>query len=89
MMGKPVVATDIRGSREEVVEVVTGLLVPTHDVSALAHALERLLHDPALRASMGQAGRDRALALYDEQQILTMQIEKIRQLAWQAGLTVE
>ena len=89
MMGKPVVATDIRGSREEVVEGVTGLLVPTHDVSALAHALERLLHDPALRASMGQAGRDRALALYDEQQILTMQIEKIRQLAWQAGLTVE
>jgi glycosyltransferase involved in cell wall biosynthesis len=86
MMAKPVVATNIRGSREEVVPEQTGLLVPTHDAIALAHALERLIRDASLRAVMGQAGRKRALALYDEQRIVTLQIEKIRQLAQQAGL---
>lgn len=89
MMAKPVVATNIRGSREEVVQGVTGLLVPTHDANALAHALECLIQDAALRAGMGQAGRERALALYDEQRILTLQIEKIRVLAQQAGLKTE
>lgn len=88
MMGKPVVATDIRGSREEVVDGVSGLLAPTRDATALARALGRLIHDPALCASMGRAGRDRAIALYDEQRILTLQIEKIRQLSQKAASTM-
>ncbi len=89
MMAKPVVATNIRGSREEVVQGVTGLLVPTKDANALVRALERLIQDAALRAGMGQAGRERALALYDEQKIVTLQIEKIRALVQQAGLQPE
>lgn len=86
MMAKPVVATNIRGSREEVVPEVTGLLVPTRDANALAQALERLMRGVSLRASMGRAGRERALALYDEQRVVALQIEKIRHLAQQAGL---
>jgi glycosyltransferase involved in cell wall biosynthesis len=86
MMAKPVVATNIRGSREEVVQGVTGLLVPTHDASALAQALDSLIQDAAWCARMGQAGRERALALYDEQRVVALQIEKIRAMAQQAGL---
>lgn len=86
MMAKPVVATNIRGSREEVVPELTGLLVPTRDANALAQALESLIQDAALRARMGQDGRERALALYDEQRVLALQIEKIRLLAQQVGL---
>jgi glycosyltransferase involved in cell wall biosynthesis len=57
--GKPVVATDIPGCREAVVDGETGFLVPPRTPEALAAALERLIADPALRARMGAAGRRR------------------------------
>ena len=56
LTGLPVVATDIRGPREQVVPEVTGLLVPPASVAPLAAALRRLTGDPAARAAMG-AGR--------------------------------
>ena len=75
MTGLPVVATDIRGSREEVIDGQTGLLVPVADAAALAGALNRLLRDPATRAAMGAAGRTRALDLYDENKVIARQLE--------------
>ena len=66
LSGLPVVATDIRGPREQVVEGGTGFLVPPGDVAALAGALRALVADPLLRARMGEAGRQRALARFDE-----------------------
>jgi glycosyltransferase involved in cell wall biosynthesis len=62
----PVVATDIRGPREQVVEGDTGFLVPPAQVPPLAAALRRLAEDGTLRGRLGAAGRTRALALYDE-----------------------
>ena len=62
----PVVATNIRGPREQVVPGETGLLVPPATVQPLAEALTVLVTDPALRARMGAQARTRALALYDE-----------------------
>ena len=75
MTGLPVVATDIRGSREEVVPGETGMLVPVNDSAALAEALRKLVSDPELRSAMGQAGRARALELYDEELVIQRQIE--------------
>ena len=75
LSGLPVVATDIRGSREEVVDGKTGYLVPLGDVAALARALEKLARDPALRRTFGAAGRKRALDLYDESKIVARQID--------------
>ena len=65
-VGLPVVASDIRGPREQVVPGVTGLLVPPRQVAPLAEALGRLVADAGLRATMGLAGRERASILYDE-----------------------
>lgn len=80
VMGRPVVATDIRGSREEVVDGETGFLVPLRDPAALADRFSRLLADPALATRMGQAGRRRALTLYDERQVLERQWRVLRAL---------
>jgi glycosyltransferase involved in cell wall biosynthesis len=74
MTALPVVATDIRGSREEVVDGETGLLVPVRDSRALAAALDRLVRDPGLRRRMGAAARARSLALYDESKVIARQL---------------
>ncbi len=66
LTGLPVVATAIRGPREQVVDGTTGLLVPPGAVAPLAEALHRLVADAGLRATMGAAGRARALEQYDE-----------------------
>lgn len=70
MTGLPVVATDIRGPREQVVPGETGFLVPPESVAPLAEALQRLAAGPALRARMGEAGRARALERFDEAQVI-------------------
>ncbi len=53
----PVVATDVRGSRDLVEHGVTGLLAKLGDVEGLAEALLHLIRDRGLRERMGQAGR--------------------------------
>jgi glycosyltransferase involved in cell wall biosynthesis len=70
LTGLPVVATDIRGPREQVVHGETGLLVPAQRSGPLGAALARLAADPALRARMGAAGRARALEHFDEAKIV-------------------
>lgn len=77
MMAKPVVATDIRGSREEVVHEETGLLVPVRSPGLLADAIGRFVENPAWGRILGTAGRARALRLYDEQAVVTTQLERI------------
>ena len=55
--GRPVVATDVGGAAEAVVEGETGFLVPSDDDEALAGRLAGLLCDPDLAARMGEEGR--------------------------------
>ncbi|HEY4095819.1 MAG TPA: glycosyltransferase family 4 protein [Baekduia sp.] len=63
--GLPVVASDVGGVAEAVVDGETGLLVPPGDATSLAGALSALLHDPTRRRAMGTAGRARAAARFD------------------------
>jgi len=86
MSGVPVVATDIRGSREEVEAGVTGLLVPVRNPAALAKALQSLTGDVNLRRRFGAAGRLRALRLYDEEQVIALQLQLLQQTLLQRGL---
>ncbi|MCL4247016.1 MAG: glycosyltransferase family 4 protein [Anaerolineae bacterium] len=60
--GLPVVGSRDCGAEDAVDDDVTGLLVPQGDVAALAGVLTRLLQDRDLAASMGSAGRRKALA---------------------------
>ena len=58
--GLPVVATQVGGADELVVEDETGLLVPAKNPEVLANAIERLMADTSLRVRMAEAGRRRA-----------------------------
>jgi glycosyltransferase involved in cell wall biosynthesis len=86
MMAKPVLATDVRGSREEVVSEETGVLVPVRSPELLAAAMRRFLEAPAWGRSLGVAGRQRALRLYDENRVVAMQLERITEHARRIGL---
>lgn len=74
----PVVATSIRGCREQVIPEVTGLLVPPAQSLPLADALERLLLDAGWRQSLGAAGRERAVHLYEQSVVLAHQMDVYR-----------
>ena len=56
---RPVVASDVGGLRDLVVDGETGFLVPPGDVAALRNAIQRLLGDAQLRRRLGDAGRAR------------------------------
>ena len=71
----PVVATNVRGPAEQVIDGQTGFQVPAGDASALGAALSRLVRDADLRARMGWAGRQRALDCYDEAKVLSRTLD--------------
>ena len=54
--GVPVIAHDLEGMREVVVDGVTGYLVAPGDVESLAMRIDKLLEDPGLRSRLGGAG---------------------------------
>ena len=65
IMGRAVMAADHGAARETVVRDQTGWLVPPGDVDAWADALETACKvGPGRRATMGAAGRLRAIKLY-------------------------
>jgi glycosyltransferase involved in cell wall biosynthesis len=57
--GKPVVATEVGGIPELVLQGVTGVLVPLGNIMALAEAIMGLLSDEKRALLMGAAGRQR------------------------------
>ena len=85
-MKLPVVATRIRGSREEVEDGKTGVLVEVGDVAGLAKTLIELLQNQDKRAVMGQNGRQAAVQRFDENMVIQYQIDTIRRLLAEKGL---
>lgn len=64
LLGKPVIASDVVGSRELVRHETSGFLYPYGDEDALANHLQQLLEDADLRQKMGAAGRQDVLQNY-------------------------
>jgi glycosyltransferase involved in cell wall biosynthesis len=69
-MELPVVATSVSAIPELVEPGRSGLLVPPDDPAAMAVALERALTDPALRARLARAGRDRVEREFDNRALI-------------------
>jgi glycosyltransferase involved in cell wall biosynthesis len=68
--GLPVVASDVGGVQEAVLDGRTGLLVPRGDMGGLRERLRRLLCDPGLRSRLGAAGRRRYQAHFTFEHML-------------------
>jgi glycosyltransferase involved in cell wall biosynthesis len=56
---KPVVATNVGGNPEVIIDGVTGLIVPPKDPHSMAQAILNLLQNEDLAQQMGEAGRRR------------------------------
>ena len=57
--GLPVVATSVMGTKDLVVDGLTGLLVPPKDPYSLAKAINKLLENPGMAEEMGRNGKER------------------------------
>ena len=77
--GKPVVATDDGGNREAVEDALTGYLIPTENISALAAKINELVGDKHKRMAMGQAGRRRVEECFTVQHY----VQSIQEIYWE------
>ena len=75
-----VIATDIRGCREEVIDGKTGFLVKPQSPDDIRGKLEILITNEELLSSMKKEGRKRAEKYFNEKQTVNKQIDIINKL---------
>lgn len=85
VMGKPIVASDIAGSGVPWVNSGSGLNIRVGNSRALTDALRQLLDDPELRASLGNAARERYLKEFNAELMTRRTIDLYRRLLSEAG----
>ncbi len=77
---RAIVTCDVPGCREVVADGDNGLLVPPRNSAALAAALRRLIEDPQLRVRMGVRGRERAVAQFSLERVISDTLSVYREL---------
>lgn len=70
--GKPVIASNISGIPEAVIDGATGILVPSQNEKELAGAIVDLLTNPIKRESMGEKGKERASKYFSHKRMIEM-----------------
>jgi len=76
----PVIATDIPGNRDLVIDNATGYLVPLGDCFEFTRRTHWLLDDEALRRRMGEAGRERVLQDFSVERMIDRHAALYREL---------
>jgi len=67
---KPVICTDVKGSRELVVNNETGFVVDINKPAELAQRMQELIDSPQLREQFGKASRQRVLTRFSESMVV-------------------
>lgn len=80
-MEKPIIATNIRGCREEVFEEENGYLVEKQSAEKLYEAMKKLISNPELVKKFGKKSRVIAEELFDEDKVLNKQIQLFKELS--------
>jgi glycosyltransferase involved in cell wall biosynthesis len=78
--GVPVIATDIAGNRDLVVDGGTGYLVPVGDRFEFTRRTHWLLDDEAMRRRMGEAGRQRVRSEFTVEKMVERHAALYREL---------
>ena len=86
-LGLPVVASDVGGIPDVVVDGKSGILVPEKDPQALANAYKRLESDPALVQQLLEGSRRRIAECFTWDGIVARQIETYNRVAGTAKKT--
>lgn len=85
-MGRPLIATDVPGCREVVIEGLNGLLCRPRDATDLARAIRQMiLTAPAQRARMGAESRAVVAARFDERLIIERYRTFLREFGFTSG----
>jgi glycosyltransferase involved in cell wall biosynthesis len=79
-MMRPIVASDIRGCREVVLDGDTGLLVPPHDIARMVEAIERLYEDHNRAERMGERARQHIVKNFNSKDVCSRLCEFYAQL---------
>jgi glycosyltransferase involved in cell wall biosynthesis len=80
-MGRPIVATDVPGCREVVAEGVNGLLCEVRNADSLAERLAQMLDmSGEARRAMGERGRQKVAAEFDERVVIEKYKDLVRNL---------
>lgn len=88
--GLPVVATDVGGNPEVVLDGVTGYLVPPKDPEALARAMLRIMDLSAeQRSAMSSAARNRIVAEFSLDHVVDLWEHLYRELLTKKGVPVD
>ena len=86
----PIVATDVGGNAEVVLEGKTGYLVPPKNTDALAQTLLRIMRlSEADRSAMGQAGRAHVVQNFDLERVVDRWEALYRELLQRKGIAWE
>ncbi|MEX2411815.1 MAG: glycosyltransferase family 4 protein [Candidatus Paceibacterota bacterium] len=67
----PIIATDIDGNREFIIDGKTGVLVPPGDVDALAQAMEKLIDNSLLRHQLAENAYHRVINVFSEERYIS------------------
>lgn len=67
--GRAIIATNVPGCRETVVDGQNGWLVPARDVTSLHDAMEKFIINPALIVNMGRCSRKMVTAKYNVDEV--------------------
>jgi glycosyltransferase involved in cell wall biosynthesis len=79
-MARPMVATNVEGTREIIADGDTGILVRPSDPTALAVGIERILADPSLGAQLGARSRRLVERNFDVQMQIAATVRLYRTL---------
>ena len=78
-MAKPMVATEVPGCRDLVIDGENGLLCKARSVTSLADAMEAMMRlDPAERQAMGRRARERVERDFDASIVVDAYLEALR-----------
>ena len=79
-LGLPIVASNVGGIPDVVVNGESGILVPEKDPVALADAIKRIESEPQYTASLLEGARNRIAECFTWDKIIARQIEAYKKL---------